>query len=90
MPDPVRVTPMRGFTAAVAREQTPAPQLQASGIAVGADGAGADRVISIALRHADGTVLVANLSEDAIHRLAFMMAELVDGEGPISPSKVLH
>lgn len=78
MSDAIRTIPMRGFTAAVAREESPVPQLQAGGVAVGIDGDGDDRRYAIATRHADGTMLTLYLSEGALHRLAAMLADMID------------
>ena len=73
---------LRGFTAAVSREDVAQPG--AAGIAIGMDGAGADRVVALALRHADGTMLTAYLSDDALGRLAMLLA--THGVGvPIGP-----
>lgn len=73
---------LRGFTAAVSREDKAQPG--AAGIAIGLDGEGADRVVALALRHADGTMLTAYLSDDALGRLAMLLA--THGVGaPLAP-----
>ena len=84
---------MRGFSCAVS---TPDAEVrhQPAGIAVGIDGDGSDRRYAIAIRHADGTTLVAYLSDNLLDRLAHRLGSLVEADQHYDPrlpaAVVLH
>lgn len=70
-----RSTALRGFTCAVAHVD---PSVrQSAGLATGLDDDGADIRVALSLRHADGTMMVAYLTEDGVQRLADRLARLV-------------
>lgn len=73
------MVPMRGFTAAVAQDRAAPGAGQVGGIAVGFDDAGADSIVSLSLRHSDGTMLVASLSIAGLDRLLGMVADMMTG-----------
>lgn len=77
-----RTIPMRGFTAAVSRGDMPLHGLPAGGVAFGFDGEGADRVLVIAIRHSDGTVLTAYLGEAQCDRAGELIEQLHDPDRP--------
>lgn len=79
MDNTYRMVPMRGFTAAVAQDRAAPGAAQVGGIAVGFDGTGDDAIVSLSLRHSDGTMLVASLSLAGLDRLAGLMADLMTG-----------
>ena len=69
MADLVRLTPMRGFAAAVGHVEQTAPGIQVGGLSIGLDGDGPDRCLALSLRHADGTGLVVYLTDAGMGRL---------------------
>lgn len=79
MPDPGAV-PTRGFAAAVSRVDGRADRSVPATISVGKVGAGEEARWTIALTHADGTVLTALLSADQLERLAELLEATVDAE----------
>lgn len=72
---------MRGFTTAIAQERAAPHAGQVGAIAVGFDGIGDDAVVSLSLRHSDGTMLVASLSVAGLDRLLGMVADAMTGRG---------
>ncbi|WP_343526925.1 hypothetical protein [Sphingomonas sp.] len=84
MDDTIRMVPMRGFTAAIAQDRA-APQAgQVGGIAVGFDGVGDDAIVSLSLRHSDGTMLVASLSMAGLDRLLGLVADVMTATEPLA------
>ncbi|WP_454280228.1 hypothetical protein [Sphingomonas sp. Marseille-Q8236] len=77
MDNTIRMVPMRGFTAAIAQDRVAAHAGQVGGIAVGFDGVGDDAIVSLSLRHSDGTMLVASLSMAGLDRLLGMVADMM-------------
>lgn len=77
----IRMVPMRGFTAAIAQERAAPHAGQVGAIAVGFDGIGDDAIVSLSLRHGDGTMLVASLSIAGLDRLLGMVADAMAGRG---------
>ncbi|MDQ1229297.1 hypothetical protein [Sphingomonas sp. SORGH_AS_0879] len=78
----IRMVPMRGFTAAIAQDRA-APQAgQVGGIAVGFDGVGDEAIVSLSLRHSDGTMLVASLSVAGVNRLLGLVADAMSAPDP--------
>ena len=63
---------MRGFTTAIAIDRAPPEAGQVGGIAVGFDGVGGDAILSLSLRHSDGTMLIASLTPAGFDRLIGM------------------
>lgn len=81
MDSPLRMVAMRGFTAAIAQERAAPHAGQVGAIAVGYDGAGDDAIVSLSLRHSDGTMLVASLSVAGLDRLLGMVADAMAAGG---------
>lgn len=81
MDNAIRMVPMRGFTAAIAQERAAPHVGQVGAIAVGFDGVGGDAIVSLSLRHGDGTMLVAALSIAGLDRLLGMVADAMAGRG---------
>lgn len=79
MDSPVRMVAMRGFTTAIAQERAAPHSGQVGATAVGFDGVGDDAVVSLSLRHSDGTMLVASLSVAGLDRLLGMVADAMTG-----------
>lgn len=69
------VTPMRGFTAAVAHVVNENPQVQTGGVALGLSGDGPDRCLALSIRHADGTGLVVYLTDLGMGRLGDLIVD---------------
>jgi len=79
--DLIRSIPSRGFTCPVERVQQTNDGLQIGGVAFGVieEEDGEQRYV-ISIRHADGTMLAATLSEASLDRYARMMAAGVEGD----------
>lgn len=77
MDNTIRMVPMRGFTAAIAQERAAPHAGQVGAIAVGFEGVGDDAIVSLSLRHGDGTMLVASLSMAGLDRLLGMVADMM-------------
>lgn len=92
MTDSIRSTPSRGFTCAVSRADTSGQVPAIGGVAIGFDGDGDDRRIAISCRHADGTMLVAYLSDALVDRFAHILAAAVEGDlgAPIGGIALVH
>lgn len=71
--------PMRGFTAAIAQDRAAPEAGQVGAIAIGFDGVSGDDIVSLSLRHSDGTMLVASLSLAGLDRLVGIVADMVSG-----------
>lgn len=77
-----RIPTMRGFSAPVGQSFGDLPGLPAGGVAVGMTGDGNERILSLALRHRDGTVLTAHLPDSLLGRLGEMIDRLNEERGP--------
>lgn len=74
MRNTIRMTPMRGFTCAVGRTEDGTAGIPAGGISIGVDSASGEDMVAIAIRHPDGTVLTASLSEQSADRFESVLA----------------
>ncbi|KQM23147.1 hypothetical protein ASE73_02670 [Sphingomonas sp. Leaf24] len=77
-----RIPTMRGFSAAVGMSVGDLPGLPAGGIAVGMTGDGTERILALALRHRDGTVLTTYLPDAMLGRLGELIDRLNEEAGP--------
>jgi hypothetical protein len=82
MREAVRMTPTRSFTCPVGYGDPVNAHVQAASIAIGVDDESGEQTLSISLRHADGTTLVASLGELASDRFAGLLAAALTGVAP--------
>lgn len=82
MGEAVRMTPTRSFSCAVGHADRIALALGLASIAIGVDGEAGEQVITITIRHADGTALAASLGELTSDRFAGLLAAALTGTAP--------
>lgn len=89
MPDTLRMTPMRGFTASVSRAQV-GDAMTHSAVSFGIDRTPGEEAIAIALRHADGTILTTFLDRFQFARMGAILDDFVQGVGEGSSSGIVQ
>lgn len=82
MRDAHPIVPMRGFAAAIERRAADPRLVGTAAIAVGVDEEGGRHDLVLSLRHADGTTLVATLSDEGAGRLADLIGRAFRPRGP--------
>jgi hypothetical protein len=73
MADPIRG---RGFVCPVTAVEDTTPQLQVGSMTVRLEGEGVDRHLALTIRHADGTTLMAYLSDHSMGRLGDALVDI--------------